>query len=353
MGMTAGLVGLGGSLFGMFGNQNTPQNVQLPPMFTMPGMGQAAGGALGGIGNLSQYGNLASGAMPYAQNTFQNLYNNPYAGQFQQGANQASGLGMNAALGAYGTGGAFQGAGLGMLPYAQQIMQTGMDPQNALYNRTVQQLQDQTRAGEAARGIATSPYGAGLENQAMSNFNIDWQNNQLNRQVQAAQGAGGLLNQGANVAGFGTNMMLNAPGQFAQYAGMPYATAAGIGGGQNQAIGSLLGLGSQGQGLANQQIQDYLAYIGAGNQAGSVANQTAGLGLQQQGMGFNQNQMLGGALGSSLYGLGQAFGGGYGGYGGWGGGGNIGPWTGGYGPQPRSPFQGSPFWQSAYNRFQA
>lgn len=70
-----------------------------------------------------------------------------------------------------------------------QVMQTAMDPQSALYNRTQQQLQDQVRAGQAARGLGVSAVGAGLEDQAMSNFNIDWQNQQLARQVQGIQGA--------------------------------------------------------------------------------------------------------------------------------------------------------------------
>src|SRR5262249_46318276 len=72
------------------------------------------------------------------------------------------------------------------------IIEQGMDPQNALYGRTAQQLQDQTRAGLAARGILMDPYGAGVEGSTMSNFNIDWQNNQLQRRIAAAQAAGGL-----------------------------------------------------------------------------------------------------------------------------------------------------------------
>jgi hypothetical protein len=37
-------------------------------------------------------------------------------------------------------------------------------PQQDLYARTLQQVTDQARAGQEARGIATMPYGAGLEN---------------------------------------------------------------------------------------------------------------------------------------------------------------------------------------------
>src|SRR5258708_23118892 len=107
----------------------------------------------------------------------------------QQGAGVASGLGQNAAMGAYGAGGQLMGAGQQLLPWGQQIMNTGFDPQQALYHRTQQQTQDQTRAGLEARGLDSSPYGAGVEGQTMANFNIDWQNQQLQRQAPAARTA--------------------------------------------------------------------------------------------------------------------------------------------------------------------
>lgn len=86
----------------------------------------------------------------------------------------------------------------------QQTYQTALDPQSSLYNRTAQQTQDQVRAGESARGITMSPYGAGVEGKAMSDFNIDWQNQQLQRQVQGLQGFSGAGNTAAN-AGVANN----------------------------------------------------------------------------------------------------------------------------------------------------
>ena len=38
------------------------------------------------------------------------------------------------------------------------------------------------RMTRTARGLGMSPYGAGVENKALSDFNIDWQNQQLQRQ---------------------------------------------------------------------------------------------------------------------------------------------------------------------------
>ena len=79
--------------------------------------------------------------------------------------------------------------------YGFNLLNQGMDPQNELYQRTQQQLQDQVRAGQASRGIAMTPYGAGLEGKAMNEFNIDWRNSQVQRGAQAAQGAAPLFQQ--------------------------------------------------------------------------------------------------------------------------------------------------------------
>lgn len=71
------------------------------------------------------------------------------------------------------------------LQAGESILNTGFDPQSALYNRQFQQQQDQTNATAAQNGLAGSPFAAGLSNQANTNFNIDWQNAQLARQVSA------------------------------------------------------------------------------------------------------------------------------------------------------------------------
>lgn len=105
-----------------------------------------------------------------------------------------------------------------------KVLDTAFDPQQALYNRTQQQLTDQQRAAQYARGVQASPYGAALENSANENFNIDWQNQQLARQSQglaAAQGAyGSAQNMGNSYTG--TQAGLNA-GKNEQYAGLTNA----------------------------------------------------------------------------------------------------------------------------------
>jgi hypothetical protein len=98
---------------------------------------------------------------------------------------------------------------------ASAVMNTAFDPQQALYDRTAQRLQDQIRVGQAARGTTMSPYGAGGEAQGMSNFNIDWQNQQLNRQTQGLGAAGTAGTQAGNVGQMGV-------GQTQQAGQLPY-----------------------------------------------------------------------------------------------------------------------------------
>jgi hypothetical protein len=172
-------------------------------------------------------------------------------------------------MGAFGAGG--------------NILNTAFDSQQDLYNRTLQQVQDQTRAANEAAGVGTTPYGAGIESQAARNFNIDWQNQQLQRMIQGGQ-AGAGLQAGASPL-------------FMQSAGLPYGAAQTIGGNQMGALGQLGQFGTSAAGIPGQQIgalQNYLGWgTGQQNLAGSLPLQQyyAGLGGQQQ--AFNQAQLAG------------------------------------------------------------
>ena len=275
--------------------------VQLPSMIQAQNMPQAFGQAYGQIGNLgSTYSPLGSAVLPYAETTMNQQYASPYAGQAMAGASGAAGLGQGAALTGYNTGAGLTGAGMSMIPYASSIMNTAMDPQQALYNRTLNQVQQQVGAQNAASGVGTTPYGAGVMDQALSNFNIDWQNNLLNRQATGASAAGGLLSSGAGVAGQGVNMMNQAPTTLSQTSSIPYATYSGIGTGQDTALSNLLNIGSQGASLSNMSISDLLSYLGMGNQTTSVANQTAQTGLNQSALAFNQLASLGSGAGKLI-----------------------------------------------------
>lgn len=316
--LSLGVAGIsaGTSLAGLFGG-SPADNVQLPQQFQMPYMGQSAQNAYEGIGQLGQY-NVPAQLLPQYQQIAQQSINNPYANFYQQGANQAGGIGIQAGQNAYGAGGQITDTSLAGLPNVQALLSMGFDPQNALYNRTSQQVQEQTRAAEAARGIQNTPYGAGVEGNTMSNFNIDWQNNALSRATQGAQGASSLLGGLTSGAIGGSGLQGAAAGQVQQGAGTPYNTFQGINANALGTLGQLGQFGAQGAALPQQQIGDYLAYLGQGTSQQGANNQTGQLGLNQANLGFNQNQTLGGQFGSSLAGLASAYG-----KTGWGGNSNV------------------------------
>lgn len=262
-------------------------NVSVPSAQTT-NIGSTIGGIQGGINSLSPYSSLGTSVLPYAQTTSNNLYNNPYAPQAQAGANQAAGIGQTAALGGYNTGGQIAGAGTSLLPYATSILNTAFDPQQALYNQQYALNQQQGAVNNAQAGVATTPYGAGLQDQSGQNFNIAWQNNLLNRMATGAQAADALTSTGANVAGQGVTMQNAAPGQLVQSATIPYATYSDIGQGQDTALSQLLGIGGQGANLSNMSVQDLLSLLGGQNQANTVGNQAAQTQLNQSNLAYNQ-----------------------------------------------------------------
>lgn len=230
------------------------------------------------------------------QQQAQGLLNNPYAQGAQDSANNIAALGPGVANASFQGAANLQGLGNLAAPYASQILQTGFDPQSALYNRTRQQLTDQTNAQAAMSGLSGSPYAAGIANQASSNFNIDWQNAQLGRESTALQGYGsavgtagkaytgaqGLADQGLNT--------LQTTGQ------LPYQTF------QGQGQNNLAALGSEASGITAAQQptfnldNNYNSYLQLGQSATSQA-----LAGQQQ--GFNQGQTVGQNIGQGLSGL--------------------------------------------------
>lgn len=280
-----------GAAFGL-AKGSPASNVQMPnyQQMQLPYMKEAASNLYSGTQNLQQQFNpLFTSTIAPAQQIGGQMLNDPYAALFQGGAGAASNLGINAALAQYGLGGQLGQAGQGLLGL-------GFDPQQQLYSRLVQQLQDQTRVGQAARGINMTPYGAGLENQAMSDFNINWQNAQLQRALQATQGAGGAFQTGAG-------MMAGAPGQMLSAYGMPYGVSQAIGGAGLGTLGQLQQIYGGAQQGMNVPLENYANYVQMGNQANAIANQAAMNQLQQANYGFQQQQTLGGQLGQALAGM--------------------------------------------------
>lgn len=115
-------------------------------------------------------------------------------------------------------------AGLGdyATPYARQILQTGFDPQNQIYDRNVQRLMDSQNAINSMSGVAMTPYGAGVTGQTLGNFNLDWENNLLNRMNTAATGYNTLTGNIANLYS-GAGSLGNAAAQATTLGGqLPY-----------------------------------------------------------------------------------------------------------------------------------
>lgn len=165
------------------------------------GQEDAMYGAAGDAVSLAARGQKA---LPGFDRAYAAMDNINYA-PFQQRAGQAGqtyGQAGDVAVGQMGQFGQRAAADAGqvdaMYGAAGQVLQTAMDPQQALYDRTAHRMQDQVRAGQAARGLGNSEAGMMEEADAMSNFNIDWQNAQLARQATGIQAAGTATGAGVN-----------------------------------------------------------------------------------------------------------------------------------------------------------
>lgn len=216
---------------------------------------------------------------------------NTYAGYGNTMANQAQN--------AIGQQNALQQAG-------RDVYNTALDPQSALYNRTRQQLTDQTAATNSMYGLGSSGAGAGIQNQALSNFNIDWQNNQLQRQLQGLQGMSGA-NQTALGYGSQAGADLTAAGTFqGQVPGLTQAAAQiplnaqqYIAGQPQQQANQYLQTANAAASPLNAQMAQELAYM-----TGGSASQAGVAQLNQQQQQFNAQQQAG-AVSGLTQGLGQ------------------------------------------------
>lgn len=215
-GMGAGIAGIGagagaGSGFGAGGEM-------LGGAESLSGANAGAAGAASGAGGLGDIGQILKTlqSIPGGGQIATQLLQSLMSGGGTSGAGGAGAGGIGSLLPLLGIGSGLSTM-FGNHPPAvdpnminalwqagQQTFQTAQDPRQALHDRTQQQVVDSTRAGEAARGLTMSPYGAGVENKAVSDFNIDWQNQQLQRMMQGTQAFTGAGNTAAN-AGVANN----------------------------------------------------------------------------------------------------------------------------------------------------
>jgi hypothetical protein len=248
--------------------------------------------------DLQQYGGQSLNAGLQA-------YNNTAPG-YQNAANAAGSQYTQLGQQLQGAAGQQFGAQGGLLSAGQQLYQTSLDPQNALYNRSVQQLQDQTGATNSMYGLGSSAAGAGVANQALGNFNIDWQNQQLQRQATGLQGYGAAVGQAGQAAGQGGALGSAGAGYTLQGGQTPYTTGQQIAAQPGQlggAYGSYLQSNVYGpaQGLQQQAIP-YMNY-GQGAQSVPYQAQAQGAGaagaLASQGINsLGNNPQLQSSLGN-------------------------------------------------------
>jgi hypothetical protein len=234
----------------------------------------------GGVGQLFSGGQgLQQSVVPAYGQVTQSVSNNPYYQTAQNYAGLTSGLaGNTVAPSQFGAGAASMGTGdsltqqagaignSGYLQQAQQALAQGFDPRQELYNRSYQQMLDQQNAINAMNGVAGTPYGAGLASQGAQNFNMDWQNQQLAREAQAASTYGNILGSATG-----------AEGGLASGAGSAYNTGSGL----EQA--GLQTLRTAGQEQNQTFLQQQQAILDALNAQTTGTN--AAYGLTQQGIG--------------------------------------------------------------------
>lgn len=219
-----------------------------------------------------------------------------YGGNYQNNANLAAGLYSNLpgllqqqAQGAYGTQQSLLGAGQNLLNAGQQVYNTAFDPQNALFNQLSNQQQQQSGATNSMYGLGSSAAGAGVANQNQQNFDINWQNQQLQRQstgLQALQGAtsgyGTAAGQAAAYGQYGNQLQEAAPGYYLQAGATPYNVGMQLAGAPLTSAQSI-----------QQGIIPYLNYgQGATSNAYNAGSNSAGA--------------LGSAVSSGISGLGTA-----------------------------------------------
>lgn len=252
------------------------------------------------------YNNLFGPANPYTTynpqitDTFNRLYNTPGAAGYTSAANAAgtgyTGVG-NQSL---GVSNQIASAIPQLLTGGNTVYNMGVDPQSALYNQLLQQTVDQANVRNAQYGL-TGQQAAGDVNQATTNFNLDWQNQQLARALQGLTGAGQALTTAGTSGTAAQNVGAAGAGSLLSGGAAPYNVGQTIGGNQNTALAQLMQFLQGPQTSSQQTIADLLSYLGYGTSAAQAGNNAA--------LNDYYAQLTGGAMGSQAgAGIGSALG---------------------------------------------
>lgn len=263
MSSPAGSTGTGtGSTANVFAPNYQPQADASIWQTLQPLINASAGGGAG---------TPAATAYPQATQAVTNfLTQSPFAPGAIQSAQQAAGIG--------------QLGGQQIANATGNVLNTAFDPQSALFNRTQQQVIDQSNAANAMAGVAGTPYGAGVTGENLSNFDINWQAQQL-----ANQQAG--LNTATSAYPAAANLVSSS-------GGLPYSTGATIGSNALQGLNSQVNLGNNQYTLPQQTISDLLQYLGLGQSASQISGQLGLEGAQEEALGMQGIGSLFGGLGT-------------------------------------------------------
>jgi hypothetical protein len=253
---------------------------------------------------LGQNTNTLSGANnpytvmnPQLQQVFQQLFNTPGQAGYQQAAGNAGQAYTGVGTQGLNLSSLLAGASPLALAGGANVMNMGMDPQNALYNRMFQQTNDQANVSNAQYGL-TGQQAAGNVQQADSNFNIDWQNNELQRAIAGLSGYDTAAKTASGTATAAQNIGQGGAANILEGGAAPYATGQNIGGNQSAAlqsfIQSLLGPATSRSG----QIGQLGGYLGQG--VGQNSNAINAFNAQMAGgqSGSNMGSGVGSLLGS-------------------------------------------------------
>src|SRR6516162_11200645 len=195
VGMIAAGAAIGGGLYDIFGGGSQQPQVQPNPIPAGVGVNALTGGGPQGITQLPQY-NLGGAYMPGYETALSQYLQNPYGGGTIGAASQFGGAAQNIANQGFGNAGMIGGS-------VGPIIQQAFDPQQALYARTAGQVSDAERAQLTASGLGQTPWGAGAYGQTMSDFNLNWNDRQLQRMLAGTQGAQGAAGSALGLGGQG------------------------------------------------------------------------------------------------------------------------------------------------------
>ncbi len=135
-------------------------------------------------------------------NTYNAVANNPYAASAQTGVNTAAAAG-------YGAGQTSMNNASTLNGMAPSIIASGFDPTSALYNSQLKSAQDAQSIASSQAGVAGSPFAAGMQGDATTGFNMNWQAQQAQKQQQAIAALASLFGSSNDLASSGATQMAN------------------------------------------------------------------------------------------------------------------------------------------------